>query len=76
MVLLVDEMAAIGLTCHVGKSVYYDGVPVESESSEYLGQLANGEEIYFSRAEGAKIVGRAVGCDAYVQSQLERTLEK
>jgi hypothetical protein len=72
---LVEEMADIGLSCHFGKSLYYDGQLVEGEANESMGEF-NGEEILFRRTEGAKIVGRAVGLDAYVQAQLERTLAK
>jgi len=76
-VLLVDGMLKVGLRCHREKSVYYDGGPVlEGGATELIGHLDSGEALHLKRVEGAKIVGRAIGSNAFVQASLSKTLNK
>jgi hypothetical protein len=77
IMVLVKGFAQIGLSMHFGKSVYYDGQPVaEVGETERMGYLDDDTPVDFTRAEGAKIVGRAIGTDAYFEASVAKTLSK
>ena len=76
ILLLVEGLLAIGLKCHQGKSVYYDGQLVAEGAREVMGSLPSGEEVSFKHADGAKIVGRAIGSNAFVEATYTKMLNK
>jgi hypothetical protein len=84
VMVLVEEFAKVGLEFNYSKSLFYDGQPVvDGLRQELMGVRHDGEEVWFTRVLGAKIVGRAVGDEDFVQAavkskldQLGRALEK
>jgi len=66
----------VGCEVHTVKSVYFDGKPVLAGEMELMGQLRDGTGVSFKRAEGAKVVGRPIGRDEWVQASIAKTLSK
>jgi hypothetical protein len=74
---LVKGFNQSSFSVHFGKSIYYDGQPVaEVGETERMRYLDDATPLDFTRAEGAKIIGRAIGTDAYVEASVAKTLSK
>ena len=75
-VAIVEGLQSVGCEVHLLKSIYFDGEPAADGDTELMGQLSDGSEVRFKRAEGAKIVGRAVGLEDWVEASITKSMEK
>lgn len=78
VMVLVEAFAKVGLSFNCAKSIYLDGQAPDGlgDTLEFMGVREDGFDVSFTRAEGAKICGRAVGSEQYVRESVAKTLKQ